>query len=111
MTDQDWFANACVAVKTELSPRALLDRCLAVEREMGRARAEKWGPRVIDLDLLAYRNETVADADLILPHPRITERAFVLAPLADIAPDLVLNGKTVKDWLSAIDKEGVEPVE
>ncbi len=110
VTDQDWFVNACVAVKTVLAPRALLERCLAVERELGRVRVEKWGPRVIDLDLLVYRDETIADADLILPHPRITERAFVLAPLADIAPDLCLEGKSVRAWLAATDTAGVEPL-
>lgn len=110
VTDQDWFVNACVAVDTELSPRALLGRCLAVERKLGRVRAKKWGPRVIDLDVLVYRNETIADEDLTLPHPRVHERAFVLAPLADIAPDLVVSGKPVREWLAAIDRTGVEPL-
>lgn len=111
ITDQDWFVNACVAVATHLKPRALLERCLEAERRLGRVRGEKWGPRVIDLDVLWVRDEVMDDDDLVLPHPRIQERAFVLAPLADIAPDLVVSGKPVRDWLAEIDRTGVEPLE
>ena len=111
ITDQDWFVNACAGVTTELGPHALLDRCLAVERRLGRERAEKWGPRIIDLDLLVYRREEIADDRLVLPHPRIRERAFVLAPLADIAPDLLISGKPVRMWLAEIDVTGVEPLD
>lgn len=110
-TDQDWFVNACIGVATQLAPRALLKRCLATERQMGRERTEKWGPRIIDLDVLHMDGVALAEDDLVLPHPRITERAFVLAPLADIAPDLVLAGKTVAEWLSSIDCTGVVAAE
>src|SRR6185295_6666158 len=79
-TDQDWFVNACIAVKTGLSARELLARCQEVERRMGRVPTEKWGPRIIDLDLLVYGEETIRDPDLVLPHPHIAKRAFVLAP-------------------------------
>lgn len=109
ITDQPWFANACAAVRTDLGARELLARCLDVERQMGRVRAEKWGPRNIDLDVLVHRDGPIEEDDLVIPHPRITERSFVLAPLADIAPDLVINGKTVAAWLSEIDTTGVEP--
>lgn len=109
ITDQPWFANACASVKTPLGARALLQRCLAVERQMGRVRTQKWGPRVIDLDVLVHRDGTLAEDDLVLPHPRITERAFVLAPLADVDPALVLDGKSVAAWLALVDKTGVEP--
>mgnify|MGYP001251459993 CR=1 FL=1 len=109
ITDQPWFANACASVRTALDARALLARCLDVERQMGRVRTQKWGPRIIDLDVLVHRQGAVAEEDLELPHPRITERAFVLAPLADVDPDLVLNGKSVEAWLNATDMSGVEP--
>lgn len=110
-TDQPWFANACAGVATGLGPAALLGRCLEVERRLGRIRVEKWGPRVIDLDVLVHRQGVVDEPDLVLPHPRITERAFVLAPLADIAPDLVLDGLSVAEWLARADRRGVEPFE
>ena len=108
-TDQPWFANACAGVATDLGPADLLARCLEVERQLGRVRTEKWGPRVIDLDVLVHKAGTVNEPDLMLPHPRITERAFVLAPLADIAPDLVIEGATVAEWLERVDRTGVEP--
>lgn len=111
ISDQDWFVNACIGVKTGLDPHALLARCLAVEEQMGRRRAEKWGPRLIDLDVLVYGDVKMSDADLTLPHPHITKRAFVLAPMADIAPDLVLEGRTVADWLADEDLEGIEPID
>jgi 2-amino-4-hydroxy-6-hydroxymethyldihydropteridine diphosphokinase len=109
-TDQDWFVNACIAVATELSARDLLARCQAVEKRMGRVRDERWGPRVIDLDVLVYRDLTSDEAELTLPHPRITERAFVLAPLAEVAPELCIKGRTVTDWLAALDCSDVAPL-
>lgn len=109
ITDQPWFANACASVRTKLGARALLARCLDVERQMGRVRAQKWGPRIIDLDVLVHREGSIAEDDLILPHPRITERAFVLAPLADVDAGLVLDGKPVAAWLAEVDTTGVEP--
>jgi 2-amino-4-hydroxy-6-hydroxymethyldihydropteridine diphosphokinase len=107
--EQDWFVNACIAVRTALAAPELLKRCQGVEDRLGRVRMQRWGPRVIDVDVLDYRGVVSSDPSLTLPHPRITERAFVLAPLADIAPDLVLNGKTVRDWLAAADRAGVVP--
>ncbi|MCH9808211.1 MAG: 2-amino-4-hydroxy-6-hydroxymethyldihydropteridine diphosphokinase [Alphaproteobacteria bacterium] len=109
-TDQDWFVNACIAITTDLGPHDLLRRCLEVEQELGRRRTEKWGPRVIDLDVLIYGDVTLADADLTLPHPHITKRAFVLAPLADVAPETVIEGKTAAEWLAEIDTAGIEPI-
>lgn len=108
-TDQDWFVNACVSVATSLSPEALLARCLAIEADMGRVRKERWGPRVVDVDVLTYRDRVIETPSLILPHPRIAERAFVLVPLADIAPDLKLGGSTVRQLLAAIDHSDVVP--
>lgn len=111
VTDQDWFVNACIAVSTTLGPRALLERCLEVERQMARVRTRHWGPRTIDVDILFYGDRQVAEPDLVIPHPRITERAFVLGPLSDIAPDLVIAGQTVTGRLAAIDRAGVDPID
>lgn len=109
-TDQDTFVNACISVATKLSPRALLERCQEIERHMGRVQTEKWGPRLIDLDLLVYGDQTIQEPDFVLPHPHIGERAFVLAPLMDIAPDLVLGGRSIRTRHAAIDLSGVQPL-
>jgi len=109
-TDQDWFVNAAIAVRTKLSPRTLLGRCKEIEQQMGRVATEKWGPRVIDLDLLVYNGVTMADDDLVLPHPHIGARAFVLAPLMDIAPELVIGDRSVRAMYEAIDKTSVRPI-
>ena len=94
--DQDTFVNACIAVATKLSPRRLLERCQEIEQHMGRRQTEKWGPRLIDLDLLVFGDKAIHEPDFVLPHPHIAERAFVLAPLMDIAPDLVIGGRSVR---------------
>lgn len=83
-TDQADFLNIAVHVKTALSPLAMLDVCQAIENELGRVRTVRWGPRVIDLDILLYNNENMNTERLILPHPRMYERAFVLIPLFDV---------------------------
>lgn len=110
-TDQDWFVNACIAVATKLDPKALLKRCQAVEQDLGRVRREHWGPRIIDVDILVYRDVTLNDPELALPHPWIAERAFVLAPLKEIAPELVVRGQQVRDLLAAIDSSSVTRLE
>ena len=109
-TDQDTFVNACISVATKLSPRALLERCQEIEQRMGRQQTEKWGPRLIDLDLLVYGDQSIHEPDFVLPHPHIAERAFVLAPLMDIAPDLMLSGQSVRALHAAIDRTGVQPL-
>ena len=110
-TNQDWFLNAAAALDTTLLPAELLAACLSVERQLGRVRERKWGPRSIDIDVLAYGQEAVDDPDLVLPHPFVLERAFVLKPLADIAPDLVIGGTRVRDALARLDQSGIEPVD
>jgi len=91
--DQPRFVNAAAALETELAPRDLLDALLAVERELGRTRdGPRFGPRTIDLDLLVYEDATLDEPGLVLPHPRLHERRFVLEPLAEIAPGLVVDG-------------------
>ncbi len=109
--DQDWFVNACIAVATDLAPRDLLARCLSVENDMKRVRKERWGPRVIDVDVLTCRDATMDDPDLTLPHPRITERAFVLVPLMDIAPGVEIAGHVPAYWLARLDANEVVPFE
>jgi 2-amino-4-hydroxy-6-hydroxymethyldihydropteridine diphosphokinase len=92
--DQPRFLNAAAAVDTELSPRELLECMLAVERELGRTRdGPGWGPRAIDLDLLLYGDELVDEPGLRVPHPRLHEREFVLEPLVELDPGLVVPGK------------------
>lgn len=86
---QDDFLNAVVAVDTELSARELLEVAMFIEQAAHRVRKERWGPRTLDVDILTYGDETVNERDLQVPHPRMWERAFVLAPLHDVAPDLV----------------------
>ncbi|MDO9383140.1 MAG: 2-amino-4-hydroxy-6-hydroxymethyldihydropteridine diphosphokinase [Hyphomicrobiaceae bacterium] len=108
-TEQDWFVNACITVRTTLSAHDVLARCQAVESELKRVREVHWGPRVIDLDVIWFRGESIDEPDLIVPHPRTLERAFVLVPLAEIAPDLVIAGRTVSAHLSRIERTGVEP--
>ena len=93
VTDQPTFVNGAVALETELSPRELLARLLAVERELGRERRERWGPRTIDLDLLLYDNETLDEPGLTVPHPQLHERRFALEPLAELDPELVIPGR------------------
>jgi 2-amino-4-hydroxy-6-hydroxymethyldihydropteridine diphosphokinase len=101
--DQPRFLNGAVALEVDLTPRALLDELLAVERELGRDRAReaRWGPRAIDLDLLLYGEETVEEPGLTVPHPRLVERQFVLEPLHELEPDLTLpDGRAVRDLVA-----------
>jgi 2-amino-4-hydroxy-6-hydroxymethyldihydropteridine diphosphokinase len=110
VTDQAPFVNLAIAVETALSPRALLDRALAIERALGRDRARetRWGPRTIDIDLIAYDDLVCDEAGLILPHPRLFERAFVLVPLSEIVPDRIVAGIRISDALARIDTQGIE---
>jgi 2-amino-4-hydroxy-6-hydroxymethyldihydropteridine diphosphokinase len=90
--DQPRFLNAVAEVATELPPRSLLGELLAIEDRCGRIRRDMWGPRTLDLDLLVYDDVEESSDELTVPHPRLTERAFVLVPLAEIAPDVVVPG-------------------
>ncbi|PWU72606.1 2-amino-4-hydroxy-6-hydroxymethyldihydropteridine diphosphokinase [Ochrobactrum sp. POC9] len=112
-TDQAWFHNACAEIETTLQPLELIATCLDVERSLKRVRIERWGPRIIDIDLLAMQDEVgkavvMNDTALQLPHPRMHERAFVLVPLNDIAPSLKIAGKTIADWNTGIEQVGIE---
>lgn len=86
---QDFFLNAVIEISTMLSSRDLLHRCLEIEEQMGRVRIMEWGPRLIDLDLLLYGEDIIEDDELIVPHPLMHNRKFVLIPLVEIAPDVI----------------------
>lgn len=111
VTDQDWFLNACAGIETRLEPQALLHRCQAVENDMGRVRTQRWGPRIIDIDIIAIRDRQVAEPNLIVPHPLISERAFVLVPLKDVAPEMKLGGRSLDDMLGRLDASDVAAYE
>jgi 2-amino-4-hydroxy-6-hydroxymethyldihydropteridine diphosphokinase len=108
--DQPPFVNCCVAVETTLMPQALLGRVQAVERALGRdrARERRWGPRPIDIDILTYDDLILESATLTLPHPHLFERAFVLVPLAEIAPERLIAGRRVRDAVARVDTTGIE---
>ena len=103
-TDSPPYLNAVLQIETPLSPRDLLAACLAVEDEFGRTRPMLWAPRTLDIDLLLYDDELVDEPDLRIPHPRLQERAFVLAPLNEIAPDQVhpVLGQTIRNLAEAL---------
>ena len=105
--EQDRFVNACVMAETKLAPAALLSLCLQIEQELGRIREVKWGPRIIDIDVLTYDDLEINEPDLTLPHPHMLERLFVLVPLAEIAPDLVVRGQRITDAIKALPPEGM----
>ena len=109
-TDQDWFANAVIAVETGLAPLTLLEACLAIEIRLGRVRRERWGPRVIDIDVLIHGTTSLTSERLTLPHPAMHERAFVLIPLREIAPELMIAGKTISGLIEGLDSQGIEPM-
>lgn len=90
--DQPSFLNMVVVARTSRDPRGVLDACQEVEREMGRVRERKWGPRIIDVDILLYDDIQLEQEDLVIPHPRMLEREFVLVPLLELRPEISLPG-------------------
>lgn len=105
--DQGEFANACAIGETSLAPYELLAAVKTIEAEMGREPTRRWGPRLIDIDILFYGAEAIDDPELTIPHKELLARRFVLAPLAEIAPQLMLGGTTVKEALRRLDEGGV----
>lgn len=105
--DQADFFNSCALVRTTLPPSALLSVCLELERVMKRERRERWGPRTLDIDILLYGDQTIEEDHLSIPHPRMVQRAFVLQPLCDIGSDLVVEGRSVADWLGQADAHDI----
>jgi 2-amino-4-hydroxy-6-hydroxymethyldihydropteridine diphosphokinase len=107
-TEQPEFINAVAALETTLAPESLLDALFDIEARFGRIRAEKNGPRTLDLDLLLYNNQQLNLPRLTLPHPRLHLRAFVLYPLAELAPNLQLPGRgSIAAWLPAVANQGI----
>jgi len=102
--EQGWFVNSVIKVNTQLNPKELLAVLLTIESEMGRIRKEKWGPRLIDLDLLLYGNLILNQEGIILPHPEIQKRKFVLVPLNEVAENLIhpIQKKTIKTLLQEL---------
>jgi 2-amino-4-hydroxy-6-hydroxymethyldihydropteridine diphosphokinase len=113
MLQQPWFLNLVVEAETSLFPRMLVARTAGVERKLGRKRMVAKGPRIIDIDILLYGNAVVNTLELVIPHPRLAERRFVLAPLADLAPDLrhPVNRRTMRELLAATAGQGVRRVD
>ena len=106
--NQAAFLNIAVEIETLLDPFELMVFTSSIEKAIGRERLIKWGPRIIDLDILLYENEVVKTENLIIPHPRIGERAFVLIPLMEIAPEILLNGLPIEKYISAVKDQEVK---
>jgi 2-amino-4-hydroxy-6-hydroxymethyldihydropteridine diphosphokinase len=106
--DQDWFVNGVVAIKTDLPPRPLLETLLAIEAAMGRERKEKWGARIIDLDVLLYGQAVIDEVDLKIPHPLMHLRRFVMVPMNRLAPQLVhpVLQRTMAELLAGLPEAG-----
>ena len=110
LIEQPPFVNLAIQVETSLSARALLERAMRIESafDRDRYRVKRWGPRPLDIDLLAYDDIAVDEPGLILPHPRMFERAFVLVPLDEIVPGRVIAGRNIRDALAKLDTRGIE---
>jgi 2-amino-4-hydroxy-6-hydroxymethyldihydropteridine diphosphokinase len=111
---QNWYMNGAVCISTKLGAPELMKKLLAIEADMGRVRKEKWEARIIDLDILLYSDEIIHEKGLSVPHPLMSERRFVMAPMVDLAPDLLcpLRGKTMIELLAEIpaNEQAIEPV-
>ena len=112
VTDQPAFLNAVVRGRTALKPLDLLDAMQAIENDLGRVRGERWGPRLIDIDILLYGSDLIDEPRLKLPHPYMTQRGFVLRPLADLAAGLTLpDGSLVGELLTTVDQNDLRRIE
>jgi 2-amino-4-hydroxy-6-hydroxymethyldihydropteridine diphosphokinase len=109
--DQDWFLNIAAEIQTELSPDALLTLCNEVEQQLKRERLIRWGPRTIDIDILLYEDYESNTDRLTIPHPRIAERAFVVIPLLEIAPDLMVKGQRIQDIADKLNHQEIRKMD
>ena len=107
------YLNGCALLKAEMSPQELLEKLLAIEAKFGRVRQERWGPRILDLDLILFDNLILETPNLTLPHPGLRERAFVLVPLAEIAPNWIdpISEKAIAQLVQEVDCSGVTKIE
>lgn len=108
--DQDWFVNICATGRTSLAPDALLAAAQSVEKALGRKKTVRWGPRLIDVDILFYGTRSIDIPNLTIPHKSIAERAFVLVPLQEIAPDFDLDGTPIADLIARLGGEADEVI-
>lgn len=111
LSDQDWFVNICALGETSLSPQQLLTTTQTVERKLGRSKTVRWGPRIIDIDILLYAEELINDENLTIPHPEMHKRAFVLLPLTAISTGYSVRGNTIETLLANIQREVCDVVE
>ncbi|KJS22321.1 MAG: 2-amino-4-hydroxy-6-hydroxymethyldihydropteridine pyrophosphokinase [Clostridiaceae bacterium BRH_c20a] len=109
--EQDWFLNVVVKVETLVEPYKLLSFCQAIEDHLQRKRLIRWGPRTMDVDVLLYENFSSEDPILTIPHPRMTERAFVLVPLEEIEPDLEIKGQRIGEFLNKLEDAHIKRVD
>lgn len=109
--DQPRYLNLVARVSTDLDPHALLGACQAIEHAHGRVRTVRWGPRTLDIDILLYDDLELDTPDLIIPHPRMHERAFVLTPLLEVTPDIMLLGRPAREWLQCVQESEGQGVE
>ena len=109
-TEQADFLNMCVEIETNLAPYDLLSLCQEIENKLDRVRVIRWGPRTIDIDVLFYNDVVSTEEKLLIPHPRIKERAFVLVPLMDLNKELIIDDKNISYYLSKLNKEEIEEV-
>ncbi|KJS85290.1 MAG: 2-amino-4-hydroxy-6-hydroxymethyldihydropteridine pyrophosphokinase [Peptococcaceae bacterium BICA1-8] len=109
--EQDWFLNAVVELETSVDPYRLLSFCQSIEDQLQRKRLIRWGPRTMDVDILLYENFSSEDPILTIPHPRMTERAFVLVPLAEIEPDLKIEGQSISKLLAELKDDQIKRVD
>ena len=111
LEDQPWFLNCCAGISCSLTPEQLLEACQQVERQGKRERIVRWGPRTIGVDILMFEGIEQIEQRLTIPHPRMHERAFVMVPLADIAPGLKVGNKTTNEWAESLLDERMEVIE
>lgn len=109
--NQDTFINICLEIETNLSPQNLLENLQNIENELHRVRNIRWGPRTIDIDILLFDDIIVEDENLIIPHPRIKERAFVIIPLFEIFPQAIIEGENIEEILNNLDTQGIKEYE